>query len=138
MKKFRSKKEWWVLAFVICMTGLIVQLLVTMYAKGNILAYPVHAATYMLTVIVLWWPILNTRYIIDDEYLIIHSMFLKWKIKRSDIQGISTTNNSVASPALSLDRLKVDYIKDGKSKFVLISPKAKTAFLTALGVSLQS
>ena len=136
MKKFRSKKEWWVLAFVICMTGLIVQLLVTMYAKGNILAYPVHAATYMLTVIVLWWPILNTRYIVDDEYLIIHSMFLKWKIKRSDIQGISTTNNSVASPALSLDRLKVDYIKDGKAKFVLISPKAKTAFLTALGVSL--
>ena len=136
MHKFRSKKEWWVVAFVICMTGLIVQLLVTMYAKGNISAYPVHAATYMLTVMVLWWPILNTRYLVDDEYLVIHSMFLKWKIKRSDIQGISTTNNSVASPALSLDRLKVDYIKDGKAKFVLISPKDKTAFLTALGSSL--
>ena len=136
MHKFRSKKEWWVVAFVICMTGLIVQLLVTMYAKGNISAYPVHATTYMLTVVVLWWPILNTRYLVDDEYLVIHSMFLKWKIKRSDIQGISTTNNSVASPALSLDRLKVDYIKDGKAKFVLISPKDKTAFLTALGSSL--
>lgn len=138
MQKFRSKKEWWVLAFVICMTGLIVQLLVTMYAKGNISAYPVHAVTYMLTVVILWWPIFNTRYVVDEEYLIIHSMFLKWKIKKSDIQSISVTNNSVASPALSLDRLKVDYIKDGKSKFVLVSPKAKTAFLTALGLSLQS
>lgn len=138
MQKFRSKKEWWVLAFVVCMTGLIVQLLVTMQAKGNISAYPVHAVTYILTVFVLWWPIFNTRYVIDDEYLTIHCMFLKWKIKRSDIQSISTSNNSVASPALSLDRLKIDYVKDGKTKFVLVSPKDKKAFSELLGFTLKS
>lgn len=138
MQKFRSKKEWWVVAFVICMTGLIVQLLVTMQAKGNILAYPVHAVTYIFTVFVLWWPIFNTRYVVNEDYLTIHCMFLKWKIKRVDIQAVSVSSNSVASPALSLDRLKIDYVKDGKSKFILISPKHKTAFYDALGFKVKN
>lgn len=138
MQKFRSKKEWWVLAFLVCMTGLLVQLLVTMQAKGNISAYPIHAATYIITIFIIWWPIFNTRYVVDKEYLTIHCMFLTWKIKRTDIQSISATNNSIASPALSLDRLKIDYVKDGKTKFVLVSPKDQKAFYQALDLVLNT
>ena len=134
MQKFRSKKEWWVLAFIVCMTGLIIQLLVTMQAKGNIAAYPVHTATYVITVFILWWPIVNTRYIVDEKYLTIHCMFLTWKIQLTDIQRISKTNNSVASPALSLDRLKVEYTKNGENKFILVSPKQQKAFCDALNM----
>lgn len=132
MQKFRSKKDWWVLAFLICMTGLLIQLLLTMQAKGNIAAYPFHTATYIVVIIVMWWPVLNTRYVIDKEYLTIFCMFFKWKIKLTDIQNISSTSNSVTSPALSLKRLKIDYIQDGKAKFVLISPKNKQDFCQVL------
>ncbi len=35
MQKFRSKIDWWILAFFIAMSGLLLQLVLTMYAKGT-------------------------------------------------------------------------------------------------------
>ncbi|MFV5502021.1 hypothetical protein VXP95_04225, partial [Acinetobacter sp. 226] len=62
MHVFRSKKDWWLLAFVICMSGLLLQLLLTMQAKGTMQQYPLHTAVYILTIIILWWPLWSTRY----------------------------------------------------------------------------
>lgn len=137
MQKFYSKKDWWVLAFLICMTGLLVQLLLSMQAKGNISAYPLHTATYILTIFVLWWPIFNTRYIVANGKLTIKCMFLKWHIQLDQILKVEKTTNSVASPALSLDRLKLEYTQDGKNKFIIISPRNKQAFCQALDLTLS-
>lgn len=138
MQKFRSKKDWWILGFIIAMTGLLLQLLLTMYAKGSMAQYPVHTLIYVLTIVVLWWPVWSTQYRIDAEQLVVSSMFLTWKIPLSTIQKISPSNNSVSSPALSLDRLRIDYQKEGKAKFILISPKDKQAFTQALQQAQQS
>ena len=132
MQKFRSKKDWWILGFIIAMTGLLIQLLLTMYAKGTMAQYPVHTLTYVLTIAVLWWPVWNTQYRVEADQLVITCMFLTWKIPLSSIQQVSPSTNSVSSPALSLDRLRIDYLKEGKAKFVLVSPKDKTAFCQAL------
>lgn len=118
------------------MSGLLLQLLITMFTKGTAYQFPVHTAVYMLTILVLWWPVLNTRYIVRDETLVIRCLFLSWYIPLSDIQQVSKTNNSVASPALSLDRLKIDYIKDGKQKFVLVAPRNQAKFCEAIGRTL--
>jgi hypothetical protein len=138
MQKFRSKKDWWILGFIIAMTGLLLQLLLTMYAKGSMAQYPVHTLIYVLTIAVLWWPVWSTQYRIDAEQLVVSSMFLTWKIPLSTIQKISPSSNSVSSPALSLDRLRIDYQKQGKAKFILISPKDKQAFTQALQQAQQS
>ena len=138
MQIFRSKIDWWVLGFLICLTGLLLQLLLTMQAKGTLLQFPVHAAVYVMTIAFVWWPAWNTKYTVDDEYLSIRCLFLTWKIKRSEIQSISKTNNSVASPALSLKRVKVDYLKEGESKFVLVSPRNQQAFCDALNQPLKA
>ena len=138
MQIFRSKIDWWVLGFLICLTGLLLQLLLTMQAKGTLLQFPVHAAVYVMTMAFVWWPAWNTKYTVDEEYLSIRCLFLTWKIKRSEIQSISKTNNSVASPALSLKRLKVDYLKEGESKFVLVSPRNQQAFCDALNQPLNA
>ena len=132
MQTFRSKKDWWVLAFVICMSGLLIQLLLTMYAKGTMPAFPVHTGVYFITIFVLWWPVFNTKYTIKAGQLTIRCLFLRWSIPLSDIQKVSVTNNSVASPALSLDRLKIDYLKDGKAKFILVAPRNKAKFCEAI------
>ncbi|WP_257222498.1 MULTISPECIES: hypothetical protein [unclassified Acinetobacter] len=42
MYTFSSKKDWWVVAFIVCMSGLLIQLLLTMQAKGTMQQYPVH------------------------------------------------------------------------------------------------
>lgn len=138
MQKFRSKKDWWILGFIIAMTGLLLQLLLTMYAKGSMAQYPVHTLIYVLTIAVLWWPVWSTQYRIEAEQLVVSSMFLTWEIPLSTIQKISPSNNSVSSPALSLDRLRIDYQKEGKAKFILISPKDKQAFTQALQQAQQS
>ena len=138
MQIFRSKIDWWVLGFLICLTGLLLQLLLTMQAKGTLLQFPVHAAVYVMTIAFIWWPAWNTKYTVDEEFLSIRCLFLTWKIKRSEIQSISKTNNSVASPALSLKRLKVDYLKEGEPKFVLVSPRNQQAFCDALNQPLKA
>ena len=132
MQKFRSKIDWWVLGFLIAMTGLLVQLLFTMYAKGTMAEYPEHTSVYILTIAVIWWPALNTRYIIQEDTLTIHCLFLKWNIPLANIQKMTPSHDSIASPALSLDRLKIEYIKEGEHKQILVSPRNRQAFIEAV------
>ncbi|ENX17324.1 hypothetical protein F895_01269 [Acinetobacter sp. CIP 64.2] len=89
---------------------------------------------YFLTIACLWWPILNTRYIVTEHHLIIRSMLFKWQINKSDILKISVSHNLMSSPALSLDRLRIDYQKNGVTSHILVSPKDKQAFCQALQV----
>lgn len=132
MQKFRSKIDWWVLGFLIAMTGLLIQLLFTMYAKGTMAEYPEHTSVYILTIAVIWWPVLNTRYIIQEDTLTIHCLFLKWNIPLANIQKMTPSHDSIASPALSLDRLKIEYIKEGEHKQILVSPRNRQAFIEAV------
>ena len=132
MHVFRSKKDWWLLAFVICMSGLLLQLLLTMQAKGTMQQYPLHTAVYVLTIIILWWPLWSTRYVVDNGVLTIKSLWLSWKIPLSEIQSIQPTDHSIIAPALSLKRLRIDYTDGGVQKFILVSPKDQTAFIQVL------
>mgnify|MGYP001590816894 FL=1 len=132
MQKFHSKIDWWILGFVIAMTGLLVQLLFTMYAKGTMVEYPEHTMVYIFTIAVLWWPVFSTTYAIGNNTLTIRSMFLKWVIPLENIKTVSKTNNSISSPALSLDRLKIEYLKDGKMKQILVSPRDQQGFCKEL------
>ncbi|KHF76547.1 hypothetical protein PJ15_3303 [Acinetobacter sp. neg1] len=66
MQVFRSKIDWWFWGGVIATTGLLFQFLWTMYIKGTMQQYPEHALLYFLTIALLWWPILNTRYIVTE------------------------------------------------------------------------
>lgn len=132
MHVFRSKKDWWLLAFVICMSGLLLQLLLTMQAKGTMQQYPLHTAVYVLTIIILWWPLWSTRYVVDNGVLTIKSLWLSWKIPLSEIQSIQPTDHYIIATALSLKRLRIDYTDAGMQKFILVSPKDQTAFIQAL------
>ena len=132
MHVFRSKKDWWLLAFVICMSGLLLQLLLTMLAKGTMQQYPLHTAVYILTILILWWPLWSTRYVVDNGVLTIKSLWLSWKIPLSEIQSIQPTDHSIIAPALSLKRLRIDYTEGGVQKFILVSPKDQTAFIQVL------
>lgn len=139
MQVFKSKKDWWLIAFLVCMTGLLVQLLLTMYAKGTMQQYPLHTAVYLLTVLVIWWPVWSTRYTIHDQKTLeIRSMWMRWSIPLQDIQHIVATDHSIVAPALSLKRLKISYQKQDKTDFILISPKKPSAFLQAIQDSKNS
>ena len=132
MQTFRSKIDWWVLGFVIAMTGLLIQLLLTMYAKGTMVEYPEHTVVYILTIVLLWWPLLTTRYVVDEHKLSIKSMLFSWHIQREDIVHMRQTDDSTFAPALSLKRLRIEYIKDTQKKVMLISPRDLKGFIQTL------
>ena len=132
MQTFRSKIDLWVLGFIISMTGLLLQLLLTMYAKGTMVQYPEHTTVYILTIILLWSPLFTTRYYLDTNTLTVRSLFFKWTIPLANIQKISDTDHLDISPALSLKRLKIEYLQEGKPKQVLVSPRDQQGFYKLL------
>ena len=135
MQKFRSKMDWWFLGFIIAMSGLLAQLILTNYGKGILMQNLLFVVVYALTIGLLWWPLWSTRYVVDQEQLMIRSLCFEWIIPLSAIQSVSETDNSISSPALSLDRLKIEYLKEGQTKTILVSPKDKVAFKAALKLS---
>jgi len=127
--------DWWFLGFIIAMSGLLAQLILTTNGKGILMQNLLFVVVYALTIVLLWWPLWSTRYVVDQEQLTIRSLCFKWIIPLSAIQSVSETDNSISSPALSLDRLKIEYLKQGQTKTILVSPKDKVAFKAALKLS---
>ena len=69
---------------------------------------------------------------ITPTELIVRGGLLHWEIPLSSIQQVLPTHNMFASPALSLDRLRIEYSQKDKTRFMLISPKDKSGFLRKL------
>ncbi len=132
---FHSKIDWWVWGFVISMTGLLLQLLLNMLAKGSLQQNWLFAAVYALTIVALWWPLWSTRYQLQAQALVIKSMFLTWHIPFASIQSIKDTDFSTVAPALSFQRVRIDYVQDGEPKFILISPRQLAAFKARLSAT---
>ncbi|HEY2773132.1 MAG TPA: PH domain-containing protein [Candidatus Binatia bacterium] len=82
------------------------------------------------------WLIVSTRYTLTDEELRIRSGPFRWTIALRSIRRVTPTRNPLSSPALSLDRLRIDY--DGRS--IMISPLYRGRFVDELkerGVRLE-
>ncbi len=73
---------------------------------------------------------LSTYYVIRDNTLtIVCGVFYKQGILINEITKVRSTNNPLSSPALSMDRLEIQFT--GK-KTVMISPKDKRGFIEHL------
>jgi hypothetical protein len=72
----------------------------------------------------------NTIYTIEEETLHIKSGFFRYPpIAIKDIKKIEKTNNLIASPAASFDRIEIYF---GKFDSIVLSPKDKQKFAAAL------
>jgi len=79
-----------------------------------------------LAVVLPLWSVLATRYTLTDEVLQVRSGPFVWRIALRAVNGIEATRDARSSPALSLDRLRIDY-GDGRS--LMISPAGKQDFV---------
>lgn len=76
-----------------------------------------------------FWLVSSTRYVIDGDHLRVYSGPFRWRVPLATITNIAPSRNPLSSPALSLDRLRIDY---GRGQQLLISPRDKEGFLTAI------
>jgi FtsH-binding integral membrane protein len=75
------------------------------------------------------WLLVSTRYMLTARTLRIRSGPFRWRIELADIRSVTPTRNPLSSPALSLDRLRIDY---GVKRWVMISPLEQGRFLREL------
>lgn len=76
------------------------------------------------------WLLVSTRYTLSGDTLLIVSGPFRWRIALQSITGVTPTHNPLSSPALSLDRLRIEYA--GGKKAVMISPRDKQGFIREL------
>ena len=74
-------------------------------------------------------------YEITSSRLIVRSGIMRKEIPLSSIEEVRPTRNPLSAPAWSLDRLRIDYRKNGGASFMLISPEDKVRFMRDLAGS---
>lgn len=127
--KFRSKVDVW-LALV---AG--AALLFCMYsAVGDMRsrsAWLLPAALLLVAVGLPAWIFLSTYYLVAQQKILVKSGPFRWVIPIESIVGMTPSNSLLSSPALSLDRLRIDYDLNGR-KYLLVSPADKEGFRAAV------
>lgn len=94
--------------------------------------YPTSFVLRTLLVVVLLfvlWTALGTSYTLDARSLRIRCGPFRWTIALKEIQSVTPTRNARSGPALSLDRLRIEYQTHHR---IMISPRDQEAFLRDL------
>ncbi len=120
MQFYRSKIDAWLLGVIALVIGF------SVYAalRSDHLTLLSGLALTIAVVLPLWL-LLNTRYGLDTSLLSVRCGPFHSRIPIADIQSITPTRNPLSSPALSLDRLRIEY---GHNRHVLISPRDRERF----------
>lgn len=122
MLNFKSKKDAWLSLLV---WGVIILMFFMMITEQNLVVYIVGILNNAL----LLWIWFGTSYRIDDEALIVRSGPFKSTIDIKTIKKIKATKTLLAGPALSLDRIEIQY---KTYDTVIVSPKDKIEFIETL------
>jgi hypothetical protein len=123
---YRSKLDSWLL-LIFAGAGL-----VGCYAAWRVAHMPGFAGLLFglvvlsLAVVLPAWTVRSTHYTLTDDALLVRSGLLSWCIKLHDITQILPTRAARSSPALSLDRLRIEY---DRGRSLMISPLEQAKFL---------
>ena len=122
MLNFKSKKDVWLSVLI---WGVIILMFFIMITEQNIVVYIVGILNNAL----LLWIWFGTSYRIDDEALIVRSGPFISTIDIKTIKKLKATKTLLAGPALSLDRIEIQY---KTYDTVIVSPKDKNEFVENL------
>lgn len=131
-KVYRSKINLWLLVIIVgAGIGFVIGAMVTVV--GALATVPPLACVGILPLFAgIGMPLYfltSVKYTLSDDRLIVKGSIFSWRIELPQIYRIYPTNNPISSPALSLDRLRIEY---GNGKYVMISPDDKEGFLLDL------
>jgi hypothetical protein len=125
--RFESKRDPWVVFVTRAFPFLLLAVLAAV--EHNMRGVIGGLITLTIVELLLVGPIMRaTYYVIEGDTLMIRSGIAKWRVPIRDIRSISPTRSVLSSPALSLDRLSIEYGR----KTIMISPEEKQRFIEAL------
>jgi membrane protein YdbS with pleckstrin-like domain len=126
---FPSKVDVWLFLVLVAAAGAVLVAAGSAFRQASGIALVVPVLVIGIGAVLPLWILASTRYVIRDATLHVQSGPFAWRIPVSSITGITPTNSPLASPALSLERLRVEY---GAGRVVLLSPADRQAFIHAI------
>ena len=126
--KFKSAVDWWYYVIIIAAAAIVLMAVVPAVRSGE-LSIIFGAATIVLSLGLPVWLLFSTNYRIDATSLRIRSGPFSWTIALDQIQSMAAKRSALSSPALSLNRLEIQY---GPGKRILVSPANHDAFIDAV------
>lgn len=133
-KRFKSKIDRWLLYLLaaVMVFEIVVMSIAAMQARDPRAAVGL-VVTALLIVALIGSLLIGTHYTVDGNMLRVVSGPFRWKVPIDQIRSVQATRNPLSSPALSLDRLRIEY---GKRRRIMVSPADKAGFLKAIGQEL--
>lgn len=125
---FRSKLDGWLAVILVASALASVAAVVGVGVARPPVSTLVAAPILLLGAVLPMWLMGATDYAFDGPDLRIRSGPFRWKVPLREIRSARRTRNPLSSPALSLDRLRLEY----GSKSIMISPRDQEAFLAEL------
>ncbi|QYO65989.1 PH domain-containing protein [Leptolyngbya sp. 7M] len=120
-KIYRSKVDGWLK--VILGSGILISVAATVSAiAAGGWRYLWSAAITIFFSLFIIWILCGTHYVLDGKILTIKSGPFRWRVPVDEMHSITLTNNPLSSPALSLDRVRIEYTN---GKAIMISPEDK-------------
>lgn len=130
MKKvYASKIDTWLALVIVSIVIACFIVFISVASSGSIVAILVSAPALIFGAGLPLWLMKSTVYTLTDETLFVKSGPFKWQVPVNQINSVTPTSNPLSSPALSLDRLRIEY---GRWGSIMISPKDKEAFIQDL------
>jgi hypothetical protein len=135
VKRFKSKIDAWILMLLVVV--LVVQAYVfftVLFGMAPLSAKTTMTASTLLVFFLVGSILIRTHYTIAEGSLKIVCGPVWRTVPIDSIRSVRSTRNPLSSPALSLDRLRIEY---GNGRSVMISPDDKDNFMQALGRGLD-
>jgi hypothetical protein len=126
---FRSKVDAWLGAILIATPILAVASVLAnaVVQGGAVLVFVGLLAVFPVSLPL--WLLCSTHYTLTATELVVRCGPFSWQVPLRDIRAVQPTRNPLSSPALSLDRLRIDY---GLGRSIMISPAHRERFLREL------
>ncbi|MGQ8367261.1 PH domain-containing protein [Glaciecola sp. 1036] len=126
---FKSKMDTWLVLVLLFAIGSCLVACVFAFFTESLVEILIISGITVLTSAFIVWCFVSTYYAITVDKLVVKSGPFVWKIDLKTITKITASRNPISSPALSLDRLCIEYKQNSS---LLISPKNKVEFLSEL------
>ncbi len=126
---YKSKIDMWLAAVLAFAIAASLYATVVVLTTGSASTWWVALLTIGAGIGLPMWLLLSTNYTLESRDLIVRSGPFRWRIESAEITDVTATSNPLSSPALSLDRLRIDY---GRGNSIMISPRDKERFLADL------
>jgi hypothetical protein len=125
-----SKVDTWLILVAALAAGASVGVAVALLGEGGVPAVVLVPVVVVLGAGLPLWTLFGTRYELTPGRLRIRCGPFRWTVPLNEIRAVTPTRNPLSSPALSLDRIRIDY---GRGSSVMISPRDQTRFLEDMG-----